>query len=246
MPNTFDGVLVELGPRLTNAEGAVYFPVLKGLEPGDVIVGAGSFLIDAETRLNPAAGSIYIGGSGGGKTGAVRPSTPDDTEMKVTAALNKLTPADRAAALAQRYCPILEGSRLGSMGVPVKLELDGATVYLCCKGCIDEAKENPTKTRKRVEELRTKGSTGPTSPKAAANEQKIRKAIAELPPADRAIAELQRICPVTDLPLGSMGKPSKVVVKDQPVFTCCDSCDEDVIANPDEMLRKVAEYKRKK
>ena len=67
LPNTFDGVLVELGPTLTSADGVVYFPVLKGLEPGDVIVSAGSFLIDAETRLNPAAGSIYIGGSAAGR-----------------------------------------------------------------------------------------------------------------------------------------------------------------------------------
>src|SRR5262249_18325969 len=61
MQNTFDGVTVELGPRLTGPAGEPYFPVLKGLEPGDRVAAAGSFLIDAETRLNPAAGSIYVG-----------------------------------------------------------------------------------------------------------------------------------------------------------------------------------------
>ena len=43
----------------------------------------------------------------------------------------------RIAQLAeqQRTCPILKDSRLGSMGPPVKLTLDGETVFLCCSGC---------------------------------------------------------------------------------------------------------------
>ena len=55
-----------------------YYPVVKGLKAGDRVVTNGSFLIDAETRLNPAAGSVYVGGSGGkgGPAPAVRPSTP--------------------------------------------------------------------------------------------------------------------------------------------------------------------------
>ncbi len=56
----FEGVEVELGPR---DDG--YYPVIKGLNPGDRIAAAGGFLIDAETRLNPAAASTYYGASGG-------------------------------------------------------------------------------------------------------------------------------------------------------------------------------------
>ena len=56
------------------------------------MVTNGSFLIDAETRLNPAAGSIYFGGSGG-KGGSssvtnVRPSTPED-QLDFAGRINK-------------------------------------------------------------------------------------------------------------------------------------------------------------
>ena len=40
-----------------------YYPVVRGLKAGDKLVTEGSFNIDAETRLSPAAGSIYFGGA---------------------------------------------------------------------------------------------------------------------------------------------------------------------------------------
>jgi len=80
-PGEFEGVQVDLGPRMVGADGVAYYPVLRGLQTGDRVVTAGSFLLDAETRLNPAAGSIYFGGSSraaaaGASTLNVRPSTP--------------------------------------------------------------------------------------------------------------------------------------------------------------------------
>jgi membrane fusion protein, copper/silver efflux system len=247
LPNTFDGVLVELGPKLTGADGVAYYPVLAGLRPGDQVAVGGAFLIDAETRLNPAAGSIYVGGSGSGGKGStpVRPSTPEDTDAKVTAALAKLPPDDRALAAAQKFCPVLEGSRLGSMGVPVKVVLDGQPVFLCCKGCVEEAQSEPAKFRKRAEELRAKGPSVPSAPKPSKEEEKIRAALAKLSPADRALAEAQKICPVTDEPLGVMGTPVKVMVRGRPVFVCCKGCDEEALDKPDETLRKVDERKAK-
>ncbi|HET6576534.1 MAG TPA: efflux RND transporter periplasmic adaptor subunit [Fimbriiglobus sp.] len=139
-PNEFEGVKVELGPRMTGPSGAPYFPVLSGLDEGQTVAAAGSFLIDAETRLNPAAGSIYIGGSGSGTTTAatVRPSTPADPDAEITAALARLGPADRALAEKQRVCPITH-KRLGSMGAPPKLTIHGKPVFICCEGCEERA-----------------------------------------------------------------------------------------------------------
>ena len=53
---TYDAVEIHVGPR-----AGEYFPVTKGLAAGDRVVTQGAFLLDAETRLNPAAAAAYFG-----------------------------------------------------------------------------------------------------------------------------------------------------------------------------------------
>jgi Cu(I)/Ag(I) efflux system membrane fusion protein len=139
-PDIFEGVAVRLGPRMT-APGnkAAFYPVIEGLAVGDQVVTNGAFLIDADTRLNPAAGSIYFGGSASDKAGqaqpALRPSTPADVGE-----------SDRRLIAEQRSCPIT-GKPLGSMGAPVKVRLpNDQAVFLCCDGCVEEAKSQPDRT----------------------------------------------------------------------------------------------------
>lgn len=187
-PGLFEGREVELGPRVELVDGARrvdYYPVVKGLAAGQRVAAAGAFLIDAETRLNPAAASTYFGATGGspssGRTSQPAPSSPrpgDQTsrtekDSPVFAArkpgqspelskeelanIGQLPEADRPLALAQRVCPIT-GAALGSMGVPVKITLRGQPVFLCCKGCVGKAKREPEETLKKVAEMRpTKG-----------------------------------------------------------------------------------------
>ncbi|MDA1051260.1 MAG: efflux RND transporter periplasmic adaptor subunit [Planctomycetota bacterium] len=59
-PGLFEGVAVTLGPR---AGG--YYSVMEGLLAGDRVAAAGAFLVDAETRLHPAAAGAYFGASKG-------------------------------------------------------------------------------------------------------------------------------------------------------------------------------------
>ncbi len=158
LPNTFEGVEVSVGPSMSGPDGAVFYPVMRGLMPGDLVVTSGSFLVDAETRLNPAAGSIYFGGSGGSQERSsvttVRPSTPEDPDAKIKAALAKLPPEDRTLAEAQRFCPILPASRLGSMGAPVKLMVAGEPLFICCNNCKENALKNSADTLAKVKKLR--------------------------------------------------------------------------------------------
>jgi hypothetical protein len=169
----FDGVLVELGPRSGDS-----YPVVSGLSRGDLVAAAGAFLVDAENRLTPTAGT-YIGASGHTSdmasssvqsrhadtgTGPAEKAGPPagdagdpalkKPDAKALLNLAKLSPADRTAALAQQNCPITKAP-LGSMGVPVKVEIaPGVNVFLCCDGCVDEAKSEPQKTAEKVAALR--------------------------------------------------------------------------------------------
>lgn len=254
MPGTFEGVLVSLGPKMTGPENVTFFPVVSGLERGDLIATAGSFLVDAETRLNPSAGSIYFGGSGGAKsagaTTVVRPTTPADENSRLTAALKKLTPEDRAIAEKQAYCPILENSRLGSMGVPVKLSINGKTVFVCCPACEKPATDDPDGTLKKLERARPSRSSshpdhGSTKDRNEA-EARIEANLAKLNDQDRQLAEWQRECVIlANSRLGSMGPPRKLMIEGQPVFICCSGCEKAVLAKPDVALKRLAELKRK-
>jgi Cu(I)/Ag(I) efflux system membrane fusion protein len=257
-PDTFLGVAVQLGPRLAEpGQTTAFYPVLGGLQRGDRVVTNGSFLVDADTRLNPAAGSVYYGGSGssaGQGAVAVRPSTPEDEdarERKLRAVLAKLPAEDRKLAEAQKVCPITR-ARLGSMGVPVKIVLDGKPVYLCCGGCEDKAKADPQKTLARVEQARAKAQ-GPSSPApapaaAAPSEEDamVRANLAKLSPEDRALAEQQKFCPIQeDNRLGSMGAPVKLALRGQTVFVCCRSCRKAAESEPEKTLAKVKELRHR-
>ena len=257
----YEGTLVTLGPRMVGVDQVSYFPVLSGLASGERIVTGGAFLVDAETRLNPAAGSIYFGGGGMGKSGSttvtsVRPSTPEDGDAKVKAALEKLSPADRAMVQAQQTCPILADSVLGSMGTPVKLAVGGEFIFLCCNGCKASALAKPEETIAKVHSLRQQKRETPRQELPAANsppnssaeqgltltdeEKAIQEALALLSPADRKLAEKQKLCVISEeSPLGSMGVPIKVLVEGVPVLLCCEGCRDLALKKPQETLAKL-------
>jgi Cu(I)/Ag(I) efflux system membrane fusion protein len=106
-PDTFEGVEVRLGPR-----SGEYYAVAEGLLAGDRVASAGAFLVDAETRLNPAAASAYFGATGGpqpgSSTGNATGSSPGaavsavDGESNIKQGTNTATrpsaAADRAGA----------------------------------------------------------------------------------------------------------------------------------------------------
>lgn len=255
-PGVYEGVDVSVGPRMTGPDGVILYPVLRGLKPGEWVVTSGSFLVDAETRLNPAAGSIYFGGSGGSHTNhshvtTVRPSTPEDPDAKIRAALASLSADDRKLVERQRFCPVLTSNRLGVMGTPVKVTFEGRPIFLCCSGCKDKALADPKATLAIVERIKA-------GPPAAAgvsdadnaridndHEAEIVAALAKLSPEDRQAAEAQRFCPVIeDSRLGSMGPPVKVMVEGQPVFLCCAGCKAKALKDPQATLTRVAQLKR--
>jgi hypothetical protein len=74
----------------------------------------------------------------------------------VAAERAKLDPADRALVESQEWCVVSTDERLGSMGPPLKLDIKGQSVFVCCKGCKKKAEADPDKTLAKVEELKAK------------------------------------------------------------------------------------------
>ncbi|MCL6504944.1 MAG: efflux RND transporter periplasmic adaptor subunit [Pirellulales bacterium] len=156
-PGLFEGVLVTVGPL---AGG--YYPVVEGLLPGDRVAATGAFLIDAETRLNPAAATAYFGASGGPSAGAaaVPAAAPAPSEgaqgsnglpaSKAQENLAKLPRADRQRAMRQGTCPI-SGLALGTMGVPYKMNVQGRILYLCCQACEQQVNQDPQGVLERLQ-----------------------------------------------------------------------------------------------
>lgn len=167
-------------------------------------------------------------------------------EMKGVA----LLPAsEQAAALRQRTCPVI-GEPLGSMGKPIRVDVAGRSIYVCCEGCVNAVRRNP-------EKYMTTGSNSPNlqshpmeqdrypaipsssllgSPATSIPEEM--KGVALLPISEQGAALRQRTCPVNGEPLGSMGKPIRVDVSDRSVYVCCAGCVNAVQRNPEKYLRQ--------
>jgi len=131
------------------------------------------------------------------------------------------------------------------MGTPIKVDVNGTAVFICCEGCRESLLEEPNKYLAKLAERPTAddspkdvsladapqmdlppiGAMLMLEPQADSDDsQAITEALARLSAADRTLAERQKVCPVTDMPLGSMGTPIKVSVNGRSVFICCEGC----------------------
>jgi hypothetical protein len=141
MPGMFDGVEVVLGPRCGD-----FYPVVRGLEPGQRIATAGAFLLDAETRLNPSLAAGYFGAARSDRAAA--PAGPPIGAGGDAAApaepLRGLGNEDRALAERQKLCPVT-GMALGSMGTPKRMVVSGHVLFLCCGACESKLLREPAK-----------------------------------------------------------------------------------------------------
>jgi Cu(I)/Ag(I) efflux system membrane fusion protein len=74
----------------------------------------------------------------------------DGASDTVKATLAKLSPEDRASAEKQQVCAV-SGEQLGTMGVPLKVDVNGRDVWVCCESCQDPLLENPEKYLAKLE-----------------------------------------------------------------------------------------------
>jgi hypothetical protein len=93
--------------------------------------------------------------------GAAAPTSAPAVKDEVVAERAKLSPEDRALVDAQEWCVVSPEERLGSMGPPLKLDIKGQPVFVCCKGCKRKAESEPEKTLQTAAELRAKRAAQP-------------------------------------------------------------------------------------
>jgi uncharacterized protein (TIGR03000 family) len=74
----------------------------------------------------------------------------------VQASLAKLSAEDRKVAEKQGFCAVQSSVRLGAMGAPIKVMLQGEPVFLCCAACQNRAETNAEKTLAAAKSLKTK------------------------------------------------------------------------------------------
>jgi hypothetical protein len=92
----------------------------------------------------------FVGCAGEKEAGTPTPQaeTPvagdSSVNPEVEQALAQLSPEDRLLAEQQKTCPV-GNQPLGSMGAPIKLNIDGKDVFICCAGCEDPLRANPEK-----------------------------------------------------------------------------------------------------
>ncbi len=83
------------------------------------------------------------------------------------------------------------------------------------------------------------GPAAGAAPAADEGQAAIEKALAGLSADERAAAVAQKVCPVSDEPLGSMGTPVKVPVGERNVFICCEGCRDELQKNSEKYLAKL-------
>lgn len=98
--------------------------------------------------------SVLAAGGCGDKPSAGTPApAPADVEAEVRANLARLGPDDQREAERQRYCPMMEGVRLGELGPPHKVTVGGVPAFVCCANCARAAEREPDKALAKVKEL---------------------------------------------------------------------------------------------
>ena len=69
-------------------------------------------------------------------------ASQSDEDAKISAGLAELSAADKVLAEKQKICPV-SGEALGLMGAPVKIDVKGQPVFICCGGCKKELLAKP-------------------------------------------------------------------------------------------------------
>lgn len=115
------------------------------------------FSVGCQSQTSPPPTEVSADVEAQGQTDA-GPEQSEDGGAEVRLAMAELSDEDRQEAEAQKFCAIMKTSLLGSMGVPLKLDVKGQPVFVCCAGCKSKALKNPDDTLATVAKLKAENS----------------------------------------------------------------------------------------
>lgn len=81
-------------------------------------------------------------------------------ESEIAKTLAKLSSEDRKLAEEQKFCAVMNHERLGGMGVPIKLDVKGEAIFVCCSGCKKKALSKPDETLANVSAMKASNKSG--------------------------------------------------------------------------------------
>jgi Cu(I)/Ag(I) efflux system membrane fusion protein len=131
VPGRFEIRRVVLGPSVGDQ-----IVIRSGVRHGELVATRGNFLIDSQMQL--AGNPSLIDPS------RLEPTIDGAMSVEMIAALSKLSVEDRVLVERQQFCPIAE-SRLGLMGTPKKVDVNGTFVFICCDACRARLLADPDK-----------------------------------------------------------------------------------------------------
>lgn len=124
--------------------------ISRGLAVGENVATSGNFLLDSQMQL-------------AGNPSLIDPSrATQPLEMiagfsaQELAEIQQLPDTQRALAIEQVICPVTE-YRLGSMGVPPYVEVDGRLIFVCCDSCKEDVVANTAVHLATIENFKSQG-----------------------------------------------------------------------------------------
>lgn len=203
-------------------QGMILVPrVIRYSPPGQVLAIPETSVIDTGSRK-----IVYVDRGAG---------MFDGVEVEVGPRCGAYLPVARGLAPGDRV--VLAGALL--LDAETRLNPSLAAAYFGSRTSAANASAAPSPASTSTSDRNIVQAT--TESSADKDHAEIAAALAKLPEEERAAAERQRICPVTRLPLGSMGKPPRLEVEGRSVFICCEGCENRLRADPMKFLAELPE-----
>ena len=172
--------------------------IADGIMPGEQVVASGAFMLDSTFAMQGKVSLIDPNRSLPADQSALAKNDAEAREIEKSFA--GLSDADRMLAQSQVICPVTE-VKLGTMGMgtPIRVDVRGTPVMICCEGCRRSLLEDPDSHFETLDQFKT--ARKDRVPVASEALEKVHGAETELPQMELPQMELPEMeLPQMELP----------------------------------------------